>query len=452
MVLKRRKILFLAFGMLVLTGMSVVQRSAFGAGGLSMIRDTEIENTIRAYAAPLLSAAGLEPDAFHVHLVNSTELNAFVAQGQRLFITTGLLRRSRNADQVIAVMAHEIGHIAGGHLARLKGALDDASTAAMITQVLGLAIGVLSRQGGAAIAVGGGGQHVIERSLLSYSRGQEQAADQAAVSFLDQAGLSSRGMAQFLNILANQEFLHSSRQEAYVRTHPLTRERVRFAKRHFQKSRFANAQTPRRFIIAHELMVAKLNGFMGSPPQVLMQYKESDHSVSARYARTIAEYRNFNLEAAVPMIDALIAEHPRNPYFFELKGQMLFENARIDEALIAYRESVRLLPRAPLLRTSLAHAMLESNRPELLDEALAHANEALRVDRFVPLAWRLAGTVYGRKGQMGRSAWALAEYNLLIGRSKLALSQAKRALKLLKKGSPSWLRAQDIVNQTNRKG
>jgi len=152
------------------------------------------------------------------------------------------------------------------------------------------------------------------------------------------------------------------------------------------------------------------------------------------------------------MIDALIAEHPRNPYFFELKGQMLFENARIDEALIAYRESVRLLPRAPLLRTSLAHAMLESNRPELLDEALAHANEALRVDRFVPLAWRLAGTVYGRKGQMGRSAWALAEYNLLIGRSKLALSQAKRALKLLKKGSPSWLRAQDIVNQTNRKG
>jgi predicted Zn-dependent protease len=417
-----------------------------------MIRDTEIENTIRAYAAPLLSAAGLEPDAFHVHLVNSPELNAFVARGQRLFITTGLLRRSGNADQVIAVMAHEIAHIAGGHLARLRGAIDDASTAALITQALGLAIGVLSRQSGAAVAVGSGGQHVIERSLLSYSRGQEQAADQAAATFLDQAKLSSRGMAQFLNILANQEYLHSNRQEPYVRTHPLTRERVRFAERHYQTSRFANAQTPRRYIIAHSLLVAKLNGFMGSPPRVLAQYKESDHSVSARYARAIAEYRNFNLDAAVPMIDALIAEHPKNPYFYELKGQMLFENALIDEALIAYRESVRLLPDAPLLRTSLAHAMIESNRPELFDEALDHVNEALRVDRFVPLAWRLAGTVYGRRGEMGRSAGALAEYNLLIGRSKLALSQAERALKLLKKGSPSWLRAQDIVNQTNRKG
>jgi predicted Zn-dependent protease len=438
--------------MLVLTGMSVVQRSAFGAGGLSMIRDTEIENTIRMYAAPLLSAAGLEPDAFYVHLVNSPELNAFVARGQRLFITTGLIRRSQNADQVIAVMAHEIGHISGGHLARLKGAIDDASTAAIITQALGLAIGVLSGQGGAAVAVGGGGQHVIERSLLSYSRGQEQAADQAAATFLDQARLSSRGMAQFFNILANQEYLHSSRQEAYVRTHPLTRERVRFAERHLQTSQFANAPTPMRYIIAHRLMVAKLDGFMGSPPQVLAQYKESDKSVAARYARTIAEYRNYNLDAAVPMIDALIAEHPRNPYYFELKGQMLFENARIDEALTAYRESVRLLPGAPLLRTSLAHAMIESNRPELLEEALSHANEALRVDQFIPLAWRLAGTVYGRRGEMGHSAWALAEYNLLIGRSRLALSQAKRAIKLLKQGSPSWLRAQDIVNQTDKKG
>ncbi len=417
-----------------------------------MIRDTEIENTIRAYAAPLLSAAGLEPDAFHVHLVNSPELNAFVARGQRLFITTGLLRRSENADQVLAVMAHEIGHISGGHLARLKGAIDDSSTAAIITQMLGLAIGVASGQGGAGIAAATGGQNVIERSLLSFSRGQEQAADQAGATFLDQAGLSSRGMVEFLNILSNQEFLQSSRQDAYLLTHPLTRERISFAERHLSTSRLSNVETPKRFVLAHSMMVAKLDGFMGSPSQVLAQYKETDHSVAARYARAIAEYRNANLAAAVPMIDSLIAEHPKNPYFYELKGQMLFENARIDESLVAYRESVRLLPGAPLLRTSLAHAMIETNRPELFDEALAQANEALRVDRFVPLAWRLAGTVYGRKGEMGRSAWALAEYNLLIGQPKLALSQANRALKLLKVGSPSWLRAQDIVNQTNRKG
>lgn len=449
--MKRRKIFFLALGMLILASMSVVQRSALGAGGLSMIRDTEIENTIRAYAAPLLSVAGLEEDAFHIHLVNSPELNAFVARGQRLFITTGLLRRSENADQVIAVMAHEIGHISGGHLARLQGAIDDATTAAYIAQILGLAVGVLSGQGGAGLAVGAGGQQMIERNLLSHSRAQEQAADQAAVTFLDEAGLSSRGMAQFLGILSNQEFLHSSRQEAYVRTHPLTRERVLFAEQHVRNSPLANKPMPERFVVMHRRMVAKLNGFMGNPQRVLAEYDASDRSLTARYARTIAEYRNANLDVALPMVDALIAENPGDPYFIELKGQMLFENGRIDEAMVAYRESVRLLPNAPLLRTSLAHAMIESGKEELFDEALKQANQALRIDRFVPLAWRLVGTVYGRQGDRGRSAGALAEYNLLIGRPKLALSQANRALTLLKEGSPSWLRAQDIVNQVDRK-
>ncbi len=416
-----------------------------------MIRDTEIENTIRDYAAPLLSAAELDPEAFHVHIVNSPELNAFVAGGQRLFITTGLLRRSANPDQVIAVMAHEIGHIAGGHLARLQGAIDDASNAALITQALGLVIGVLSRDAAGAVAVGGGGQQIIQRSLLSFSRTQEQSADQAATTFLDRAGLSSRGMVEFLNILANQEFLHASRQESYVRTHPLTRERVRFAERHLQNSPNANAKTPARFEVAHRRMVAKLNGFLGSPPQVLAHYEDKGSSISVRYARAIAEYRNADLAKSIPLIDGLIADEPQNAYFHELKGQMLFENGRIDEALVAYREAVRLMPDAPLLRTSLAHAMIESNRTELFDEALMHANEALRVDRFVPLAWRLAGTVYGRRGEMGRSSWALAEYNLLIGRSKLARAQATRALKLLKEGTPAWLRTQDILNETDKR-
>ncbi len=448
----RRNVFLLALGMLVLVGMSTVQRNAYGAGGQSLIRDTEIENTIRAYAAPLLSAANLDDEAFHVHIVKSPELNAFVARGQRIFITTGLLRRAANPDQVIAVMAHEIGHIAGGHLARLQDALDDASNIALITQALGLVIGVLARGGAGAAAVGSGGQQVAQRSLLSFSRSQEQAADQAAAIFLDRAGLSSRGMAQFLNILASQEYLHASRQDAYVRTHPLTRERVRFAEEHVRTSPHAQAATPDRFVEMHRRMVAKLDGFLGSSPRVLAEYQDRESSISVRYARAIAEYQNANLEVAVPMIDALIADEPDNAYFHELKGQMLFENGRVDEALVAYRQAVRLMPEAPLLRTSLAHAMIESNRPELFDEALTHANEALRVDRFVPMAWRLAGTVYGRRGEMGRSSWALAEYNLLIGRSKLARAQANRALKLLKTGSPAWLRSQDILNETENRG
>lgn len=198
-------------------------------------------------------------------------------------------------------------------------------------------------------------------------------------------------------------------------------------------------------------MVAKLDGFLDAPEKTLEKYKKEDRSVHARYARAIAMYRLADLGKALPLVDSLISEFPKDPYFVELRAQMLFENGRLEEAMKSYQNAVRLLPGAPLIRTSLAHVLLEMNNPELNDLALANVKHALRVERFMPLAWRLAGTAYGRKKQFGLSAWSLAEYNVLIGRKPLARVQAERALKILKVGSPGWLRAQDIKNQIDRK-
>jgi predicted Zn-dependent protease len=419
---------------------------------MSLIRDTEIENTIRSYAAPILRVASLEDEAFNVHIVQSNELNAFVAHGQRLFITTGLMRRSGNANQIIGVIAHEVGHIAGGHLARTHAALERAGKAAIITGILGLAAGILGGSPDLAAASAIGGQQLAQRSFLNYSRGQEQAADQAGVNFLDRAGMSSRGMLDFLSVLANQDLLHVSRQDPYVLTHPLTRGRIAFVREHVARSPYSNRPASPKFAEMHRRLVAKLDGFLEPPGTTFRKYKENDRSVSARYARVIAYFRQADLERAVPLIDALITEEPKNPFFHELKGQMMFENGRMEPALKSYRDSVKLLPNAPLLRTSLAHVEIEMNRPELLDDALVHTEAALRIDRFIALAWRLKGVAHGRKGQRGLSDVALAEYNLLIGRRAQAKILAQRASKLLRKGEPAWLRAQDIIQQTDQKG
>lgn len=421
------------------------------AHGAGLIRDAEIENTIRIYATPLLNAAGLDAETVRIYIVRGRTLNAFVTGGQRLFITTGLLRRSPDPSEVIGVMAHEMGHIAGGHLVRLQASLEDAGTTAMIAQLLGVAVGVLAGNPGAGMAVGAGGLQIAERSLLKFSRTQERSADLAAVRLLERTGQSARGLRDFLAVLSQQELLHSSRQDRYLLTHPLTRDRMAFIENHLARSRYSNRPATARFVALHRRMAAKLAGFLDPPAVTLRTYKADDGSVSARYARAVAYYRIPDLDKAVPAIDGLIAERPRDPYFRELKGQMLFENGRLAEALPEYEAAVRLLPDAPLLRVGLAHLQIELARPALIDRALSHLKHALRSDPGNARAWRLAATAYGRQGRLGLSALSSAEYSIRTGRTADAGGQAARAARLLKHGTPNWLRAQDIIAQVKQK-
>ncbi len=426
--------------------MSLASDSARAAS----IRDAEIEYTIRTYASPLLRAARIEQRDLGLHIVNDKALNAFVARGQRIFITSGLLMSAKRPDQIIGVLAHEIGHITGGHLARLEGALNDARSQALIGQIIGIAFGILAKDAGVGAAGTAAGTGVAVKSLLKFSRVQEQSADQVAVNLLDQTQTSARGLLEFFELLQDQELLVRARQDDYLVTHPLTQNRIEFVRNHVARSPYSDMKLPSILQAMHDRMVAKLKGFINPPSETLYEFKANDTSVMARYARTVAYYRDARIAQALPLIDGLIADAPNDPYFHELKGQILFENGKIKEALPSYKKAVDLKPNQPLLRVGLAHAQIEMNQPGLIPEALRNLEQAIRYDQFMPLSWRLAATAHGRSGNLGMSALALAEYNLLLGRNLDALRQAKKAQRLLQKNSPSWLRAQDIAGTAER--
>lgn len=413
------------------------------AAKIAFIRDAEIETTIRNYATPLFTAAGLDADAVQVYLVNDRALNAFVAGGMNLFINTGLLMRVESPNQLIGVIAHETGHIAGGHLARTEDALRDANAATILSYVLGAAAAVAG-SGDAAMAIIVGGQSIGRQNFLQYSRTQERSADQFAVTTLDRTGQSSRGLLEFLEILGDQDVLTTSQQAQYARTHPLARDRVIFIRNHVAGSRSSDVEDTAENVTAFLRMQAKLRGFLDPTSRVLKRYPKTDTSVEARYARSVAYYRRADIPNALAEVDSLITEDPGDPYFHELKGQILFENGRILEATASYRAAVDRLPGSPLLHIGLARALIEVGDPAMLGAARGHLETAVTLDHDSASAWRLLSIVYGRSDEPGRSALASAEFALLTGRYKDAIRFADRADNFLAFGSPSQLRVEDI--------
>ena len=417
---------------------------------VSLIRDAEIETTIRAYAAPLFAAAGLEASAVKVHLVNDRRLNAFVAGGMQLFLHTGLLLAAESPNQVIGVIAHETGHIAGGHLARTDEVLRNASAATILATVLGVAAVIAGAgEGGAALIVGG--QAISRGVFLRYSKSQEQAADQFALTMLDRTGQSARGLLEFLEILDAQAALVASRQDPYVRTHPLGRSRIRHVRNHVAGSPYSDVTGSPEAKEMFRRMQAKLRGCFTPLRQVMTRYPLSDSSLEARYARAMLHGglsacpgRRPDLQRALGEIDSLIAERPGDAFFLELKGQILFENGRIVEAVDPYRRAVELLPDSPPLRVGLAQALIESGGAGVFAAAAEHLERAVRQDRNDPSVQRLLSIAYARTGRPGLAALASAEQALLTGRYVDAVAFSKRADKLLPFGSPGQLRAQDV--------
>jgi predicted Zn-dependent protease len=417
---------------------------------LSLIRDTEVEAIIRAFATPLWKAAGLSPNSVRIILVNDRSLNAFVAQGQNLFINTGLLIRAESAGQLMGVIAHETGHMAGGHLARAPEAYRSAIFTSLLAVALGVAGGLAGGNGSVGAAAATAGMSIAQRQMFAFTRSQEQAADQAGVTFLDQIGQSSRGFEQFMEILGRKEVLSSVQQDPYLRTHPLTTERLEFLRNHVVHSRYSNVPIPVEYERMDRRMRVKLAAFIDPPQQTLDAWSPRDTSVEARYARAIALYRIPDMKAALPVIDGLIKDYPKDPYFHELRGQMLFENGRLTEALPSYREAVALMPEAALMRIDLAHLELEINDKGLLADAENQLNVAARTEPDIPDLWRQLAVAYGRSDQLGMAAMALGEEALLTGRRYDARDQARRALRLLPAGSPGWLKAQDVETQALR--
>jgi predicted Zn-dependent protease len=447
----------LRFAFLLLPALAAAMVAAPAAAqtrgaGLKLIRDAEIEHTIRAYSSPIFQTAGLSAARIRVHLVNDSRLNAFVAGGRHMFINTGLLMRAEHAGQVIGVIAHETGHIVGGHLVRLQRELADAQIKQIISMILSMGAAVAARDGRVAAAGQSLGQRITEGAFFRFTQTMEGAADSHALSTLDRLQYSARGLYEFLQILGEQDLLYEARQDPYLRTHPLTRERIEKVRQHLAASPYANRPLPKHFEAMHIRMRAKLIGFLRPPEQVIQRYQGKENTLEARYALAVAYHQDARLDRALQFIDGLIKENPADAYFHELRGQILFESGRdhVRDAVAAYDRAVKLAPGEALIRVGLAQAQLETGDPRLERAALDNLRAAIRNDDTYPLTWRLLSVAYGKAGDRGNAALANAEYAYLnrdLPALRAAIVHAERGLK---PGTPSWLRLQDLKSQVKQ--
>jgi len=421
-----------------------------GEPHLNYIRDAEIEYDLRVMMTPIMQVAGLDPDSVHFVLVQDNVINAFVAGGMNVFVYTGLIQQTDTPDQLIGVLAHELGHIAGGHLVRGTEAMRNASIEAILGMVAGLAVGVLAKNSEAGMATLGGTQELAMRNYFGFSRAQEGSADAAALRFLDGAGWSAGGFLAFMKKLEGQEYLPNSRQSEYVRTHPLTQDRVNAVAHHVDDSPLANRPLPPEYAALHARIKAKLLGFL-QPSNALLRYGSKTTNLTERYARAIALYRTNKLPDALALTDTLIEAEPANPFFHELRGQMLYENGRIPESIAAYQIAVKNLPNSALLQEALGNALLQRNDTDSTAAAIKHLQTAIRIEPQTPGSWRALATAWGRQAEAnpdgdarGLAEYALAEEAMANGNEKLAQQLASRAAKRMPPNSPYQMRVQDI--------
>ncbi len=414
------------------------------AAAQGLIRDAEIEALLRDYADPLFEAAGLDPDSVEILIVNDPTPNAFVASGQKMFIHTGLIIATETPNELIGVMAHETGHIAGGHLARSREAMELSMRPAFISIGLGiLAIAAGAPDAGAALLSGAG--QFAQGNFVRHTQVQESAADQAAVRYLEQTGQSGEGLISFFN----REFRPSEflvrRAPAYVLTHPFTSDRVESLRVNVEAAQTARATDSPESVRRYALMKAKLIGFLEPPGRVLAAYPESDRSQPGRYARSVSAYREARLDRAVALVQSLIDESPDNPYYNELMGQILFENGRAADSLPFNQRALELSPDAPLLKIAVARSLVGARGRDGASEALRLLQSAVAAEPDNAFAWREMAIAHDLLGQDGLARLASAEQAYALGDLFQARSFAERARQNLTEGTPSWRRAGDII-------
>ncbi len=431
--------------LLILSILGSTFAQAQGRPNINIIRDTEIENTLKEWMAPLLEAAGMGPKSVNLILVQSPQLNAFVAGGSNIFIYTGLIEKTKGPGELIGVMAHELGHISGGHLIATRAALERASYEAILGTVIGLGAAILGGNGEVGQAIVYGSQGLAGQRFLAHSRVHESSADQAALRYMESASMNPTGLVEFFRTLENEELLPVSQQSEYFRTHPLTRNRIDALDERVAQSPHNQKTFPEHWIRQHERMKAKLMGFI-NPERVVWTNNDRDNSLPARYAKGIAAYRTNHFDEAITYINGLIENEPENPYFLELKGQMLVDFGKIKEALPYYKKAVSIAPDAGLIRIAFAHALIESNQgDETLTQAIKQLEQALQTERRSSRARRLLATAHGRLGHEVDAKINLAEEAVLQGRYDYARSQAQFAVEKSEQGSRQWLQAKDIL-------
>ena len=412
--------------------------------GPSILRDTETEALFADIAKPLVEAANLDNKSVKVVLLNDDEINAFVAGSQNVYVNSGLLTRADNVNQLQFVIAHELGHVAGGHAIRMGEGMKEATGITLATMVLG-AIAIAAGAGDAGLGLMMMGQRAAMGQFLAFTRAQETSADLAGASYLHKAGISGKGGLDFFKKLQNQEYrLAIYATDSYDRTHPLSSERISILTNLFEKDPAWNKPTDPALEARFQRVKAKLVGFI-NPKQAISKYPETDQTVPAHYARAYAYHLGAYPDKALAEADSLLKTNPHDPYFLELKGQILLESGRPADAIAPLREATEKSGKAPLIASMLGHALISTENQNNMEEAKGILKTAVAVDNENPFAWYQLGIIYDSEGDTPRAALATAERNNLEGNPKLALASAEMAMRGSPAGTPDYLRAQDIA-------
>jgi predicted Zn-dependent protease len=414
------------------------------AQAIPLVRDTEIERLLRSYEDPILHAAGLEPAAVKMYLVQDSSINAFAAEGQNIFVNTGLLQQLHSPNEVIGVLAHETGHIAGGHLIRDTSAISKA----MIPMLIGMAAGVAAMIAGAGeggLAIMGLGMTAGRAQFMQFSRVQEATADQMGQKFLRETHQSGQGMLDVFERLADEQAMSAYKADPMAMDHPASRERIDLLQRLVDASPYKDVKDSPEALHAFHMAQAKLAGFLDQVDMILTRYPLTDNSEEAHYARAVAYFRQPDLQKALEECDTLIKLEPKNPYFWELEGQIYVNMSKPEKGAPAYQKSVDLLPDGSLLRVSLAAAQLATEKPALAKPALDNLKIALRQENDNSFAWFEAAQAYSELGNEPLANLSTAERYYNAGEMPAAAHFAMLAQKKLPQGSPDWQRAGDIM-------
>ncbi len=418
------------------------------AAAQSVLRDAETEELFADMSAPLVEAAGLESDGFEIVLINDPTINAFVAGGQRVFIHSGLILAADNANEVQGVIAHELGHVAGGHIVRMSEGASAATGISLLSLILGAAA-IAAGAPDAGLGILSAGTRAAIGRFLAFSRVQESSADLAGAQYLSTAGISGRGSLAFFRRLQNMEYrLAIPQTDSYDRTHPLSGERIAILEELYQNDPAWDTPTDPELEARFQRVRAKLLGFVSEPNQTLIAYPETDSSIPARYARAYAYHKQAHVDRALAEVDALLAQSPHDPYYLELKGQILLESGRPQDALPALRDATRYSRNDPLIAALFGHALIATEDDSHLEEARRVLRTAVQRDNRNPFAWRRLGYIYAQEGDRARAYLATAEYSNLIGQPREAFINARQAMQGIPEGTPDWIRAQDIVMST----
>ena len=427
--------------LLALTFVAVARPAAAQA----VLRDAETEALLRDISRPLVEAAGLRPEDVRIVLIHDNEINAFVAGGQIVYLHSALITSAENANEVQGVIAHELGHVTGGHIIRLEEGIRQATGTMILSMLLG-GLAMAAGAGEAGMAALALGQQAAIGRFLAFSRVQEASADAAGASFLSRAGISGRGSLAFFERLQQLEFrMNIPQDNGYARTHPMNSERITRLTHAYENDPAWDRQTDPVLEERFQRVRAKLIGYVDDARQVLNRFPESDRSVPARYARAYAWHRTAHPDRALAETESLLQSRPDDPYFLELRGQILLESGRPRDALQSLRRAVDLAPDQPLISALLGHALIATEDPENFEEAKRVLRVAVQRDNDNPFAWYQLGIVYDREGDQPRAALATAERYNLTGQPRLALVSAEQAMIGLPVGTSDWLRAQDIA-------